>query len=104
MPLFHCSLRTVIESWGGPPGPRPTPPSARSRASEPDFIGEERVRGTRADQGVRPTIEAEFPAPLCASLALALCILSAPLVSAPPALTAEEQAVLSGISPDSLRA
>jgi len=42
---------------------------------------------------------------LGALAALALCILSAPLVSAPPpALTAEEQAVLSGISPDSLRA
>ena len=30
--------------WGGPPGPQPTPPSACGS------------RGTRADQGVRPTI------------------------------------------------
>jgi hypothetical protein len=47
-------------------------------------------------------------ATLSAFLALVLYILSAPLVSAPPAasppLTPEEEAVLSAISPDSLRA
>ena len=32
--------------WGGPPGPRPTPPSAPGRKP---------VRGPAADQGVRPT-------------------------------------------------
>jgi hypothetical protein len=34
-------------SWGGPPGPRPTPPSARR--------DEERVQGDRANQGICPT-------------------------------------------------
>jgi hypothetical protein len=36
--------------WGGPPGPRPTPPSA-SVLSEV----EESDRGSDADEGVRPT-------------------------------------------------
>src|SRR5258708_4261743 len=35
------------KSWGGPPGPRPTPSSARSRWAEIVFIGAERVATER---------------------------------------------------------
>src|SRR5664279_6524755 len=35
--------------WGGPPGPRPTPPSASAE------LAGSGSRGTRADQGYRPT-------------------------------------------------
>jgi len=31
-----------------------------SHVDAPDLIGEARVRGARADQGVRPTIKLEF--------------------------------------------
>jgi hypothetical protein len=46
------SLKFVEQfaEWGGPPGPRPTPPSA--------FVSVERksrTRGSGADEGVRPT-------------------------------------------------
>src|ERR1035437_1259618 len=41
------------ELWGGPPGPRPTPPSACRSLDEADFVGEERDQGSRADEGVR---------------------------------------------------
>src|ERR1035441_221428 len=48
--------------WGGPPGPRPTPPSACSRAarSRPRYAGSG-TRASRADRGVRPTNGAAFP-------------------------------------------
>ena len=36
--------------WGGPPGPRPTPPSACLG------LAGSGSRGTRADRGVRPTL------------------------------------------------
>ena len=49
--------------WGGPPGPRPTPSSAFLHVHTPDLIGEKRVRGTRADRGVRLTIKPEFAIP-----------------------------------------
>jgi len=41
--------------WGGPPGPQLALWPACRRPDRVDFGGEERVQGTRADQGVRPT-------------------------------------------------
>ena len=38
--------------WGGPPGPQPTPTSASWKCDRAPKSGS---RGTRADQGVRPT-------------------------------------------------
>src|SRR5665647_1731036 len=38
-------------SWGGPPGPRPTPSSASAELAASGF------RGTRADRGGRPVLK-----------------------------------------------
>src|ERR1035438_9094466 len=46
--------------WGGPPGPRPTPSSAFRAVEGPGSSSEERVQGTRSDQGLRPTSQAEL--------------------------------------------
>jgi len=42
--------------WGGPPGPRLTPPSACSQPGKVGLNREGGSGGTRADRGVRPTI------------------------------------------------
>jgi hypothetical protein len=47
--------------WGGPPGSRPTPPSACSGWMRLIPVAKSGSGGTRADQGVRPTIYAGFP-------------------------------------------
>ena len=49
--------------WGGPPGPQPTPPSACAARNNLISLAGRGSRGTRADQGVRPTIPAGFAAP-----------------------------------------
>src|SRR5262245_45228159 len=54
-------LETLPEAWGGPPGPRPTPPSACSHVVVLMPVSRRRVRGTRADLGVRPTIPGSAP-------------------------------------------
>ena len=48
------------ERWGGPPGPRPTPSSALTTALTPIPWARSGSGGTRADQGVRPTVFALF--------------------------------------------
>src|ERR1035438_2007151 len=40
--------------WGGPPGPRPTPPSACGVIQEPDAPSEERVQGDPRGPGGPP--------------------------------------------------
>src|ERR1035437_2211157 len=39
---------------GGPPGPQPTPPSARRSVDDADFIGEKRVQGDPRGPGGPP--------------------------------------------------
>ena len=53
MPLSFPNPVGSFTLWGGPPGPQPTPTSARWEKSG--------SRGTRADQGVCPTIASASP-------------------------------------------
>jgi hypothetical protein len=48
--------------WGGPPGPQPTPSSACLVWIGLNSLATGGSRGTRADQGVCPTIPVQFPA------------------------------------------
>ena len=54
--IAASSLFLICLSWGRPPGLRPAPWPARRVRQAPDSTTKERVRGTRADRGVRPTI------------------------------------------------
>jgi GT2 family glycosyltransferase/glycosyltransferase involved in cell wall biosynthesis len=53
--------------WGGPPGPWPTPPSARSGFGEIDVVREERVQGDPHGLGGPPHLRVLFvsPYPIC---------------------------------------
>jgi hypothetical protein len=54
MSISFPTTEYLHKLWGGLPGPRPTPRSAFSRLAKSES------GGTRADQGVRPTIYAGF--------------------------------------------
>src|SRR5579864_193737 len=52
--------RTVCKNCGADPPVRGRPPGQPSRLDEIDLAAKSGSRGTRADQGVRPTTFAEF--------------------------------------------
>src|ERR1700733_762860 len=101
MPLFHSSrLGPLSSSLSGAAGCHARPGGKSRDDSRLCRLDSPRHKASR-----RLISFGNGYAGLGATSALVLFILGAPLVSAPPpALTAEEQAVLSGISPDSLRA
>src|ERR1700678_4805158 len=55
-------IAQFASKWGGPPGPQPTPSSACLVWIGLNSLPTGGSRGTRADQGVCPTIPVQFPA------------------------------------------
>ena len=49
-----CPAQDSSPSWGGPPGPRPTPPSASSDLPQSDVLGQKRDEGVPRGRGGPP--------------------------------------------------
>jgi hypothetical protein len=62
MSYSFSDIAQFASKWGGPPGPQPTPSSACLVWIGLNSLATGGSRGTRADQGVCPTIPVQFPA------------------------------------------
>ncbi len=81
MPLVFPSRGHLHKWWGGPSGPRPTPPSACSHHARcrPHLAGGG-TRASRADQGVRPTQFQDIPEYVALGLSTCPTSLSNPTI------------------------
>src|SRR5476649_3081769 len=58
---FSQDLRILHKLWGGPPGPRGSPWTRFSPTESASSAQGKPTRASAADQGVRPTINADCP-------------------------------------------